>query len=206
VTSDPPRATVVVDGSKRGTTPLVVTDLQPGLHDIVVTGTTGRVRQRVAVEADTMTTVMVPLPKRGAGQHAGGWVTVRAPLELRIFEDDRLVGTTAMSRLMLPTGRHTLRLTNGAAGVDITREVSIGSGQTAILDVILPPGTLSVNALPWAQVSIDGRDMGETPLGGIELLPGPHDVVFRHPELGERRQPVTIRAGAHSRVSMDLRR
>lgn len=41
-------------------------------------------------------------------------------------------------------------------------------------------GRLSVNANPWAMVSIDGSDHGETPITGVELSPGPHRVVFTY--------------------------
>ncbi len=39
-----------------------------------------------------------------------------------------------------------------------------------------PAGTLAVNvnASPWARIEIDGVDVGETPLAGIPLRPGPH--------------------------------
>jgi eukaryotic-like serine/threonine-protein kinase len=107
---------------------------------------------------------------------------------------------------MLPTGVYNLHLVNEAAGVDITRRVTVERGQTARLQVALPPGTLSINAVPWATVSVDGREVGETPLGAVELSAGPHVVVFSHPQFGQRRQEVTVRAGETTRVSVDLRR
>ena len=51
-----------------------------------------------------------------------------------------------------------------------------------------------------------GREIGETPLGDVELTPGTHEVAFTHPQLGERRQQVTVRSGAAARVSVDMRR
>ncbi|MCC6640587.1 MAG: hypothetical protein IT386_05405, partial [Deltaproteobacteria bacterium] len=39
------------------------------------------------------------------------------------------------------------------------------------------PVSVAVNARPWATIEIDGREVGETPLAGIALAPGPH--VFR---------------------------
>jgi MSHA biogenesis protein MshM len=33
---------------------------------------------------------------------------------------------------------------------------------------------VNVNAVPWARVEVDGVEVGETPLAGIPLLPGPH--------------------------------
>jgi hypothetical protein len=37
-------------------------------------------------------------------------------------------------------------------------------------------GTLPVNlnAYPWARIEIDGIEVGETPLAGVPLRPGPH--------------------------------
>jgi hypothetical protein len=207
ITSEPPSAAVAVDGRGRGKTPVLITDLAAGPHDVVVTGTSGSVRQRVRVDPAATTTVMVPLPRNAPPpQSTGGWLSITASTELQVFEGDRLLGTTRVNRMMLPTGVYNLHLVNEAAGVDITRRVTIERGQTARLQVALPPGTLSINAVPWATVSVDGREVGETPLGAVELSAGPHVVVFSHPQLGQRRQEVTVRAGETTRVSVDLRR
>ena len=206
VVSEPASAVVAVNGRRRGTTPAQITNLPAGAHEVTVTGTGGTVRQRVQVSPGATTTVMVPLPAPAPPQSTGGWLSITAPTELQVFEADRLLGTTRVDPLMLPTGTHTLRLSSESAGVDLTRVVSIERGRTARLQVTVPPGTLSVNAIPWAAVSIDGRDVGETPLGGVELSPGTHDIAFTHPQLGQRRQQVTVRSGAAARVSVDLRR
>jgi hypothetical protein len=36
------------------------------------------------------------------------------------------------------------------------------------------------------------------------VVPGEHEVVFRHPDLGERRQKTMVRAGAETRVAVNL--
>ena len=74
-------------------------------------------------------------------------------------------------------------------------------GEITTLAVAVPPGRLSVNAEPWAEVWIDNRPMGETPLANLEIPIGEHEVVFRHPDLGERRQNVIVRADTVARVS-----
>ena len=210
VTSDPPSATVAVDGRLRGRTPLLVTELATGQHEVVVTGPAGPVKERVQVDADTTTLLTVPLA-RGARPPApatavGGWVAVRSPVELQVYEGERLLGTTSVDRLMLTTGTHTLRFVNKAAEVNVSRRVTIEPGRTARVEVAVPTGILSVNASPWAAVSIDQREVGETPLGNLELPAGSHDVVFRHPDFGERRQRITLRAGLTTRLSVDMRR
>jgi hypothetical protein len=60
---------------------------------------------------------------------------------------------------------------------------------------------VSINAVPWAQVSIDGNSVGETPLGNVALPVGEHQITFRHPQLGERVQKVIVKANAATRVS-----
>jgi len=206
VVSEPTSAAVAVNGRRRGKTPAQITNLPAGSHEVTVTGTGGTVHQRVQVSPGATTTVMVPLPAAPPPQSTGGWLSITAPTELQVFEGDRLLGTTRVDPLMLPTGTHTLRLSSASAGVDLTRVVKIARGRTVRLQVSVPPGTLSVNAVPWAAVSIDGRDVGETPLGNVELSPGLHEVAFTHPELGQRRQQVTVRSGATARLSVDLRR
>jgi hypothetical protein len=55
-------------------------------------------------------------------------------------------------------------------------------------------------------VLIDGRPAGQTPLGNIELPIGPHQITFRHPELGERTRQVVVAAQGVSRVAENLTR
>ena len=131
---------------------------------------------------------------------------MRSPVELQVYEGERLLGTTGVDRLMLTTGTHTLRFVNQAAEVNVSRRVTIEPGKTTRVEVAVPTGMLSVNASPWAAVSIDRREVGETPLGNLELPAGPHEVVFRHPEFGERSQRITLRAGITTRLSVDMRR
>jgi tRNA A-37 threonylcarbamoyl transferase component Bud32 len=71
------------------------------------------------------------------------------------------------------------------------------------------PGCLSVNAVPFATVYVDGREMGETPQACVRLAPGRHRVVF---EWSQQRSPEHVveigeqhTAEAALRVSYDFR-
>jgi hypothetical protein len=55
-------------------------------------------------------------------------------------------------------------------------------------------------------VSIDGRDVGETPLANLSVPLGEHQIIFRHPQLGEHRETVVVKAGAPARVSATMGR
>ncbi len=43
-------------------------------------------------------------------------------------------------------------------------------------------GTLRINSRPWAEVSIDGRSVGNTPLMNLELSAGTHRITLRNPD------------------------
>jgi serine/threonine-protein kinase len=70
--------------------------------------------------------------------------------------------------------------------------------------VIPPDGRLNVNARPWANVFIDGASVGQTPLANIAVRIGEHQILFRHPTLGERTQRIVITAKGLNRVAVDL--
>jgi hypothetical protein len=69
----------------------------------------------------------------------------------------------------------------------------------------LPRGRLAIRAEPWAEVWLDGRHLGETPLVEVAADLGLHEVVLRHPDLGERRTQVRVAADAPAQITVDLR-
>ena len=75
----------------------------------------------------------------------------------------------------------------------------------ASLTVELPKGKVNLNATPWAEVWIDGKRVGETPIGNLEVPVGPHELVFRHPQFGEKRHAISVTAGAPVRLSVPMK-
>lgn len=67
-----------------------------------------------------------------------------------------------------------------------------------------PPGALLVVVRPWADVSVDGVPVGETPLKEIPLEPGPHQVLLTHPDYQPYPRRVSIRSGETLRLVVDL--
>jgi hypothetical protein len=121
-----------------------------------------------------------------------------------VLEGEQVLGSTADGPIVAPAGVHALDLVNSVFGYRERRLVEFKAGQVLALTVTPPDGRLNVNAVPWAQVSIDGRESGETPLANVALPAGSHEIVFRHPQLGERRETVVIKPGALTRVSVTL--
>jgi|GEM_PF-1401505 len=67
------------------------------------------------------------------------------------------------------------------------------------------PATLDVNAVPWAEVRIDGRSVGTTPLFGLALQPGRHVLRFANEPLGETREThLEVVSGEHRALVVRL--
>ena len=203
VITEPPGARVVIDGEARGVSPVTVGDLTVAAHTVTVTGASGSAERMVTTEAGTTTSVVFSLPK--APSLEAGWLTVASSFEVTVLERTEVVGTSASSRIMIPAGRHELDLVSESLGYQDHRRVDIGSGKTAAIRVEAR-APLSANARPWADVTIDGNPVGQTPIANLSLSLGTHQVVFRHPDLGERRQSVVVTAKGPNRVSVDMAR
>jgi PEGA domain len=202
VTSDPPGARVSIDGARRGVTPLTL-PLLPGQHAVIISDGATNVSRTVTVTAGATATVMAGLAPAGA---VAGWLTIPAPFELQVLEGGSLIGTTSTARLMLSAGHHDLVLKNTTLGFETKASVDIQAGKTLTTPIVVPNGSLSVNALPWATVLLDGKEIGTTPIANLDVPLGSHELVFRHPQLGERKQTVVVTARAPVRVVQDLRK
>jgi hypothetical protein len=204
VRTEPAGARVSVDGVGRGAAPVTVAALSPGEHSVVVESDLGSVKQTVVVEAGNTASLTVPLAPDGA--LVSGWITLAAPADLQIFENKHLVGTSQTDRVMVSAGRHEFELVNEALGYRAVRTVQVAAGKVTPLKVEFPKGTIALNALPWAEVWVDGEKVGETPIGNLQVTIGTHDIVFRNPDLGEQRHRVTVTLTTPARLSVDLRK
>ncbi len=195
-----------IDGEPRGVAPLTIPDLKVGDHVVTVRGGSGEaVNRTVNVQAASTASLIISMS--GTTAFASGWLAITSGgVPLQIWEKNALVGTTETPRILLPAGSHELELVNAGLDYRLTRSVQISAGQTAAVAIKPPMGTISVNALPWAEVWIDGQRAGETPIGNLSIAIGNHEMLFRHPELGEQRKTVAVGALKPVRVGVDMRK
>ena len=204
VHSQPEGAKVTVDGVDRGVAPVTLEGMTPGDHEVVLQNESGSSKHTVKVLAGTTASLVAPVIQSAEGP-VSGWVSVKSPVMVEIREGGQLLGTTDSDRLMLASGRHVLELVNQTLGYRESRTVQVTPGKVTPLVVELPRGSINLNATPWAEVFIDGKRVGETPIGNLEVPIGPHEVVFRHPQLGEKRHAVSVTAAAPVRLSVSMK-
>ena len=204
VRTNPLGASVTVDGQYVGRSPVSVPDLAAGTHTVVLQHDIGTLTERVLIEDGRTASLVVSM---GGTQKsaAAGWIRLDVPADVQVFENGRRIGASDLERIMLPVGRHDLEFVNDALGFRVQRAVQVSAGQVSSVRLEWPRGSMAVNAIPWAEVLVDGNRVGETPIGSIAVPIGTHEVVFRHPDLGERRMTVTVTTGDPVKVGVDLR-
>jgi hypothetical protein len=207
VRTDPPGAIVTVDSIPRGASPVTIGNLAPGDHTVIVSANGNSVQQSVTVDAGMTSALVVPLGATAKEKALlSGWVAIASPIEVQLFEGGKLLGSNQSDRIMVASGSHQFDLVNESLGYRASRSISVTPGKVETLNLKLPMGSMAINAIPWAEVWVDGEKAGDTPIGNFAVAIGKHEVTFRHPEFGEAHQAVTVTMAGPARISVDLRK
>ena len=68
----------------------------------------------------------------------------------------------------------------------------------------VPAGGLQLGVRPYADVLVDDRPMGTTPLGRLSLPAGVHTIRLLNPEYQPFRRKITIRPGETTKLNVNL--
>jgi PEGA domain-containing protein len=86
------------------------------------------------------------------------------------------------------------------------RQEAVQSGAfVALARIGVGVGTLRLRLRRWADVTVDGRPMGTTPLRALRLTAGTHTVELRHPGYVPLERTVTVGSGLTTELQLDLR-
>lgn len=184
--------------------PLTAAPIAPAVAAPIVLGAEANI-QKTAIEssqpASPSTAEAAPVVPPVGGRFGG--IKVSAAIELKVFESDKLVGSTA-GPIAVVDGSHVLDLVNEELGFRLRQTVNVKPGQMTSLNISVPNGRISINAMPWAEVFIDGNPAGQTPLANLSLPIGKHEIVFRHPQLGSQTQTAVVKVEGLTRVSANF--
>jgi hypothetical protein len=194
IETTPKGAQVSVDGTVRGKTPLTVTALSPGRHNIVLESSDGIViRREVTIRAGERAVASELM--------VSGWLTVFSRLPVEVHVGGRRIGTSG-DQMILSPGRHKVTFLNKQFNIRETRTIDVQAGSIASHTLKLSNGSLNVDAPAGAEVLVDGTRIGEAPLRGASVALGTRDVIVRHPSFGERHETIDVRAGAPATLTV----
>ena len=223
VRSEPPGADVLLDDrllekeeGRPQVTPVEIPDVPAGRHDLrlqipgyrpwegQVEVTPGGRASVGATLSLTHGRLQVGSTPPGAEVLLDGTPVGRTPLDLK--DIDR--ATEHALRLSLP-GHRPHEETLVFEGESLEVHASLPAARDRPAPERRPSsGYLSLNAIPWARIFIDGRDTGKTtPAQRLGVSAGRHSVRLYAPSIdASRTRAVTVRAGQEVRLSVDFRK
>jgi hypothetical protein len=193
ITTNPPGGRVAVNGGPPVLAPLRVANLKPGTHRVTAEGPFGPMHVEAAVKAGEVLPLVV---------QTAGWLKVHAPFELQITERGRVFGSSKDGAVLVPAGRHHFDLINTKLAVKARYFFDVPPGATIPIYFEEPLGMLNLTSDEPAEVLVDGKPAGHTPLTGVATPLGEHEVVFRHPRLGDVRYTVLVTLAAPVRITV----
>ena len=185
VRTEPGGVPVTVNGRDRGVSPLEL-QLPPGRHVVAAANDIGRIQRDVQVPAAGRIEMSLPV---------SGWIEVAAPIPVDVaIAGRRLVAEGA--RYPVAVGRHRVEFSNTALRFRESQDVIVEAGRVARVALTSAGGTLEASSDVPADVLIDGTRVGRTPVAGLAVPLGRHEVRFVHPAHGEISYDVFITTGS----------
>jgi hypothetical protein len=139
----------------------------------------------------------VSLPPVNLKPRFGYWQVTSTPSGAAVYLDDRMMGTTPLSRAEIGSGTHELKVRK-----DLYREhqetFTIADGDDKTFNISLNPafGQLKITSEPTgAKVFIEGREVGTTPYENLQLASGTLNVRLSMELYSDAREQIIVRDG-----------
>ena len=204
VESEPPGATVLLDGKEKGRTPLTVAALS-GAHQIVLKLDGREVASDIQMPAEAGLTLRLTLPKNAVGLKPRLTVS-STPAGATLSIDGNEVGLTPWAGELEPGKRKlSLALSEYAPESRVISAAPNREGDLNVQLVHLPgPAQVQIATEPAAaHLVIDGKAAGIAPLT-LKLTPGEHEVRAELPGFHSVGQQLALTAGESLSLNLTL--
>jgi serine/threonine-protein kinase len=143
--------------------------------------------------------------RRVIAKKTTGLISVTTEPPADIFLGKNKLGHGSIQRAKVPTGKHKLRVVL-RKGTQKIMAVRIKRGEHIEKSVAFGSGKLRIVVLPWANVWVDGKKKGQTPLPAMDLMEGSHRVRLANDQIGkDLTKTVRVRPGKESLIRLDWR-
>jgi len=189
VSSEPPGAKVYLNGKDMALkTPTRLSRLSPGKYKVKL-----KKKGYKAWEGEVSLRDSGPLdlPKVKL-QKAFGKLNLSSSPWTFVYYMGKEIGTTPLANIRFQEGTHKLILKNPRLKIEkqITVKIVADKVTRKSIDIDITgeiKGKLKIKVTPWADVYVDGKHMGTTPLKPLELPVGEHIVRVKNERLREER-------------------
>ncbi|MGB8222712.1 MAG: PEGA domain-containing protein [Polyangiales bacterium] len=209
ITADVTGMPVIIDGQKRGATPLVVDGLAVGEHVVEIPSPGEGYQpfsQVVTIEANERTTVDATI--RLAPSLGSLRVIANVPGAI-ISLDGAEIGVAPAAKGALPPGEHHV-VARAPGYEDVEQTVTVIAGRERVVSMRFTTASTDVArilvraSVPSATVTIDGEDYGNPPITIEPADLGTHSIVVRALGYGEVRRTCSVGTNHNCEVYAEL--
>ncbi|MFZ5572355.1 MAG: PEGA domain-containing protein [Thermodesulfobacteriota bacterium] len=202
VDSKPPGAEVYLDDKKLGMTPTTLTDVKEGPHTLMLKKDGfDEWRKEIEIVALKRSEVIAELESL-----YGGLEVTSTPEEAEVYLDGKKFGQTPVTLQQVKKGERTI-VVKKEGYEDWEQKVKIASGESIKLFAELGEvyGSLLIESRPAeADVYLDGRKQGKTPLTLERVKEGGQEIEITREGYLSWKEKVTVKPGATVQIMADL--
>jgi hypothetical protein len=129
-------------------------------------------------------------------------LAIFSAIPVRVVVDGTPVNLTDDGRVMVSPGNHVVEFINEQFNYRSTEKMDVRPGETAAHTVSLPKGSVRINVPDGVTIFVDNQPIAVSPIEGLSLAIGSHEVSARHPTLGERRAQVDVKHGSLTEITL----
>jgi len=202
VASTPSGASVYLDGSHKGTTPMEITGVSTGSHTIKLSKSGYKDDTRkISVKAGETISINLNFL-----QATGSISVASSPSGASVYLDGSPKGTTPKTITGVSAGAYTIKLSKSGY-IAYTRTTSVKAGETKRINVNLQQatGSISVTSSPsGASVYLDGSPKGKTPKTITGVSAGSHTIKLLKSGYKDSTRTTSVKAGETKRINVNL--
>jgi hypothetical protein len=203
IETDPPGAAIFLNGKYVGVTPRNIGGQRKGDYDLELTKDGFvPIRMKVHIRAGETKRISQELVRFGHVQ------VTSSPRGARVMLDGKYTGKLTPATLELPPGRYRIGVSLPGEP-EREKEVLVESGSTVKVrfDLIRRGyGELIIDADPWAEVFLDGKRVGYTPLWLKRVTTGRHKLRFTNPDHPDIEREIILKRGEVGRVKVRFKK
>jgi len=205
ITSEPSGADVSVDGRRVGSTPIELNNIQPDKpHRVGITKDGYEPWSgSYTLKAGAKKSLHAALKEQSAAFYVDS-----TPPGAAVSVDGRDTGRTTPATLDGLSPGRAYRVRVELPGFTPYEETVSPKGTAPVrVNATLTQqyGTLTVNASPWAFVFVDAEEKGMTPIAGLKLKAGEHNLILANPKLKlKKRMKIKVEPDKTTRIMVDL--
>jgi hypothetical protein len=141
--------------------------------------------------------IIVAIPK--------GYLSVETVPPSDIYLNGRKIGSDSISKLPVNPGKYTLKVV-AKGGASKSMPIVIQANKTVSKQLSFETGTLRIIVQPWADVWVNGQQVGQTPFAPIKLLEGSHTIHLKNKDLKKDVDKViVVRPNEETLLKLDWR-